>query len=245
MKIRGLITPSNRRTAFVVVALLSGVGAALALVLLSPFLLIWVGAVRAEDWNRLSAIGQTYGAASTILSALALGGVALSLIIQSRDGRADQIASVREFHRELLEITSQDPEQYLPSWGWNLGEDVSTELAQAIMFTHMIVNYLSLGFRLGVITEEQLRLQSLKHLFSGDAGRQYWERMGREIALGRAGRPYRRFTSIAEDVYAEAVARGPAVIPVKSGSEVSRQGARPPGARSRRPRPSAPRWDWS
>lgn len=201
-----------RRTAILVAAVLGAVGGTLLLVLLSPFILIWVGAIRAEDWNRLSAIGQTYGAASAVLSALALGGVAVSLLVQSRDGRAQQAASVREFHRELLELTFSEPHRLLPSWGWNLGEDVSEDLARQIMFAHMICNYMALGYELEVTSERQLRQLTLKHLFDSDIGRMYWERMGRETSSGRTGKMIQRFTRIAEDEYRRAVEAGPPAI---------------------------------
>jgi hypothetical protein len=184
----------------------------LALVLLSPYALIWVGAIRPEDWDRLSAIGQTYGAASAVLSALALAGVAISLIVQSRDGRATQETSVREFHRELIAMTSQDPERFLQCWGWTLGEDVSADAARQIMFAHMICNYMALGYQLGTVSEKQLRQLTLKHFFSGEVGRKYWERIGRETSSGRTGKSIERFTAIAEDEYRSAIAQGPPAI---------------------------------
>lgn len=69
MRVRRGFLFANRRTVAVVAALLVATAATLALVLLSPFVLIWIGAIREEDWTRLSNIGQTYGAASAVLSA--------------------------------------------------------------------------------------------------------------------------------------------------------------------------------
>ena len=212
MRVRRGFLFANRRTVAVVTALLVATAATLALVLLSPFVLIWIGAIREEDWTRLSNIGQTYGAASAVLSAMALGGIAVSLIIQSRDGRAAQAASVREFHRELLETTALEPQRLLPSWGWTLGDDVSDQFAQQIMFAHLICRYATLGYEFGVIDEAQLRQLTLKHFFSGEVGRQYWGRMGREASNNRSGKMIRRFTAIAEDEYAKAVAAGPPAI---------------------------------
>jgi hypothetical protein len=213
MKVRSMVMPVGRRTRRYVTALVAAFCGALALVLLSPYALIWVGAVRQENWDRLSAIGQTYGAASAVLSALALAGVAVSLIVQSREGRATQETSVREFHRELIALTSLDPERCLPCWGWTLGSDVTEEDAGQIMFAHMICNYMALGYQLGTVSEKQLRQLTLKHFFSGEVGREYWERMGRETSSGRTGKAIQRFTAIAEDEYQKAVAQGPAVIP--------------------------------
>lgn len=220
-----MVSASTRRTAVLAATLLGAVGGTLALVLLSPFILIWVGAVRAEDWNRLSAIGQTYGAASAVLSALALGGIAVSLIVQSRDGRAQQATSVREFHRELLELTSLEPHRLLPCWGWTLGEDISEDFARQIMFAHMICNYMALGYELDVTSETQLRQLTLKHFFDSEIGREYWERMGRETSSGRTSKMIQRFTAIAEDEYRKAVEAGPPAI--QRGSTAAVDSSRP------------------
>jgi hypothetical protein len=42
---------------------------------------------QSRDWERLSWLGQTYGAASALLAVLALIGVAVSLTMQAREGR--------------------------------------------------------------------------------------------------------------------------------------------------------------
>jgi ABC-type sulfate transport system permease component len=53
-------------------------------------------------WNRLSAIGQTYGAASAVLSVLTIIGVAVTLVLQARDSRALRLQAIRESHIRLL-----------------------------------------------------------------------------------------------------------------------------------------------
>jgi hypothetical protein len=78
------------------------------------------------DWGRLSYIGQTYGAESAILSALAVGGVsvslflqarqarATSLFLQARQARATNIQMVRDYRRELIMMALENPDLYLP-----------------------------------------------------------------------------------------------------------------------------------
>jgi uncharacterized membrane protein (Fun14 family) len=63
----------------------------LSLVLLSPVLLRQLGRISGIDWARLSNIGQTYGAASAVLSAIALIGISLSLLVQARQARDERI----------------------------------------------------------------------------------------------------------------------------------------------------------
>lgn len=74
----------NRRSALTTVLLLLIAVTAVALIGLSPIALgIFHGAT--GKWERLSFIGQTYGAASAIVSVLALVGIVLTLSYQARD----------------------------------------------------------------------------------------------------------------------------------------------------------------
>ena len=75
-----------------------------------------MGGLGGVDWAKLSNIGQTYGAASAVLSALAVGGVAISLFLQANQGRANQVQMVREYQRELVRMLLDDPDLYLPCW---------------------------------------------------------------------------------------------------------------------------------
>ncbi len=68
------------------------------------------------NWTRLSDVGQTYGAISAIVSAVALGGVAAALFFQARQAKAERIQAVRGFHRELIQMTIDEPTRYLPCW---------------------------------------------------------------------------------------------------------------------------------
>jgi hypothetical protein len=67
-----------------------GVGALIVVILVSPLALKWFGGADAE-WAWLSDIGETYGAAAVLLSAIALLGVGLSIAIQARQARQAQV----------------------------------------------------------------------------------------------------------------------------------------------------------
>jgi hypothetical protein len=77
--------------AFVIVLLVIAIISALGSVALSPALMVRFGHGGTQDstteWERLGNIGQTYGAASAMLSVLALIGVTVSLILQARESR--------------------------------------------------------------------------------------------------------------------------------------------------------------
>ena len=87
------------------------------LVLASPLALPVLDDVGDRDWRRLSEIGQTYGAVSAVLSALALGGVAGSLALQRqpaeldrRSAKLDRELAFRSVHTELLMFGIQNPD---------------------------------------------------------------------------------------------------------------------------------------
>src|SRR5215469_10209706 len=105
----------SRKAARVTVILLAGL-IVLALVAASPLALRSLGSLRDWNWLRLSYIGQTYGAASALLTGLALIGVAGSIIIQARAVNAGRDQSSREHHMHLIEMGLKDP-VFQRAWG--------------------------------------------------------------------------------------------------------------------------------
>src|SRR6266568_2590402 len=72
----------------------------LALVVVSPIALQQIARIHGLNWMRLSNIGQTYGAVSALVTALALGGVIISLLYQARDVKTTREQTSRAFHNE-------------------------------------------------------------------------------------------------------------------------------------------------
>lgn len=68
------------------------------------------------DYARLSDIGQAYGAASAVVAVMALGVVAVGLMLQYRQFRASRLQSLTEAEDQLIRIAMQDP-QYRQCWG--------------------------------------------------------------------------------------------------------------------------------
>lgn len=116
--VRGYQKPAaasiTRKVSGVAVLLLAGVGV-LALVAASPLALKSLGSIRGLNWVQLSYIGQTYGAASALLTGLALIGVSSSIILQARAVNASREQSSREHHARLVEMALKDP-VYQRAW---------------------------------------------------------------------------------------------------------------------------------
>src|SRR5215469_12947531 len=82
-----------RKPAVVLIAIAIAVATAW-LVLISPLLLRQIARIHGVNWTMLGNVGQTYGAASALLSAIALIGVSASLVIQGRQARNERLRLV-------------------------------------------------------------------------------------------------------------------------------------------------------
>lgn len=195
----------------VVISLIVVVSSAcvLGLILGSPLLLTHLSG---RNWYRLSQIGQTYGAASAIISALALGGVAISLFLQAGQTRALQIQIVREYQLRLVEIVLDDPGIYLPCWRPIELPGLDLDGKRQHLFITLRINYALMGYEIGVISERGLRGDTLAGIFRGVAGREYWEET-RRFWLLRTGRnrQTRQFLRIVDEEYTKAVKAGPPI----------------------------------
>ncbi|CAM5661799.1 hypothetical protein SALBM311S_04670 [Streptomyces alboniger] len=86
----------------------------LGLIASTPFVLAALAPENA-DWGKLSDISQAYGAVSVVLSAIALAGVALSLLYQVRQARTGNEQAIRDSHLQLATLALSNPE-LLQAW---------------------------------------------------------------------------------------------------------------------------------
>jgi hypothetical protein len=182
---------------------------AVSLVLFSPLLFRQLGSIKGVDWTKLSNVGQTYGAASAILSAIALLGVSLSLLVQARQARTERIRITRERQMELLKIILEAPDIYYPVVGTRRRPTID---ARRSTFSNMWFNYARLGFHTGVVSETDLREDILQRSFAGEPMRKWWAGARRSYE-GRIieDRKERRFIEIADEEYRKAVSTGPPI----------------------------------
>ncbi len=105
------IMMSNRRPpglkALIVTSIVTSI-----FVIASPILLAVVVAYdpRPITWVDLANVGQAYGGAAALISALALAGIAGSLLLQFRQTHLAQAISIRERHFELVKLGIERPE---------------------------------------------------------------------------------------------------------------------------------------
>jgi hypothetical protein len=167
-------------------------------------------------WGQLSDVGQAYGAASAVMSGLALLGVAVSLVIQQRQNRMTEEQTVRQRHFDLVRLTLNDL-KFLYSWGFEPEVDYDPAL---VGFGTLILTHWLMLWRIGHIDESTLRTNA-RAFFRGQVGRDHW-RHGGDSWPANDGRD-RRFVHILTEEYRRAVDDGPpSVVPPQHGQPEAR-----------------------
>ena len=180
------------------------------LIAVSPAGLNLFSSVKGVDWLKLSSIGQTYGAVSALISGIALAGVVISLILQSRELHLVREQAFRGQQFELLRFAIDNP-SFVSSWGYVPPEGASVEDVRRVGYTNMIFSFWGSGYATRKLNDYELR-QNFEGIFQGEAGRSYWEG-SRNVWHKEATRRMRRFAWIAEEEYRKATAAGPPLIP--------------------------------
>jgi hypothetical protein len=186
--------------------------AVIGLVVLSPFALAELAHFR-HDWNVLSNIGQTYGAVSALLTALALGGVAASLLYQARDSQNAREQTTRSLQRELIKMVMDDPSLMTAAgapWGFNI--PLESGAIREHLYIQMWVSFLAGNYTIGELSDETVRDLAGRELFCSEAGRRYWTEVGKLQIAHSSGRR-NRFFRILDDKYKELISND---VPVRS-----------------------------
>jgi hypothetical protein len=186
-----------------------------AMVIFSPALMV-LAAGYPLPWQQLGDVGQAYGAVSAIVSALALLGIAVSLVIQQRQNRMMEEQAVRQRHSELVRLTIED-QRFLYSWGAVPTSDSDPAL---LGFSNLIVSHWLMLWRIRNIDEATLR-RNAQAFFAGSVGRDHWRHSGPGWAT--PDRRSTRFVAIMTEELEKAVAAGPplSVPPAGIGKPVS------------------------
>lgn len=182
-----------------------GVVGALGAVFLSPFALRWIATDQLIDWSQLSDVGQTYGAASAILAALALGGVAVSLFLQRKESKAAREQALRGLHTDLLKMALDDHE-FMACWGI-IGESGDMSWHRQHIYLNLIVSHWQMMWEMNVLTEQHLRILA-RGIFGGPLGLRYWSEARDVRLVAEKGRRAREFHAVVNDEYLISRARG-------------------------------------
>jgi hypothetical protein len=184
-----------------------GLMAIVILVVLSPFALAGIGHF-GNDWIRFSDIGQTYGAVSALVSALALGGILVSLLYQARDSRNSYEQMTRTFQFELIKLELEDP-SLMAAMGAPWGNEMPSDRKslREFLYVQMWVSFLSGNYATGELSASTVRQFAALELFRGKAGRIYWAAVGKRQLANSKGH-YNEFFRLLDAEYKSVISSG-------------------------------------
>ncbi len=160
-------------------------------------------------WERWSFIGQTYGAASALLSVLALIGIVATLIFQAHDTKIAREEARRIAIAELLKMAMDDP-ALDEAWG-PVPEGADRKARRQLMYINMIVSEWQMSYETKALPEVRLRAIS-REMFSGRPGRAYWQEARLNTSTNKRAR---RFHEILDEEYHRAPAPPPESPPAR------------------------------
>lgn len=175
---------------------------ALVLVVLSPLALDGFDG-EGSMWQRRSFIGQTYGAAAALISALGAVGVAIALVFQSQERRNAREQAIRTEHNALLKMAMDDRSLHAV-WGGATDPGLADDDPDLRTYANMLVSFWETSFETGSTREGALRAGAAE-FFTGRIGRAFWRdsRLTR-IATAETRRS-RRFHAIVDEEYRTAI----------------------------------------
>jgi hypothetical protein len=159
----------NRVVLLAAIAVL--VATALYLIVVSPLLFARAGDENA-DWSQYADIGTAYGGVSAVLSGLALCGIVGSLVLQRRQGIAEQIAAERQRHFDIISLSLNDLELLAaiePS-------AADRPHARQEAYINLMMGYWFSMWTVGAMDETGVR-QVVARMFTGEVGRNWWSRV--------------------------------------------------------------------
>jgi hypothetical protein len=168
------------------------------LVIISPLALQVIDSHSNVNWSELSNIGQTYGAVSALLAALALVGVAVSVLMQNRELRHDRWEAGRSRHFDIIRMALDDP-LYRQVFSVP-GPQTPDDEARLVGYINMLFEYWKMMWEFGDWSDAQLRA-CFRDVLSTGAGYSYWTKYGIGRARLTRTRRARIFERVADEVY--------------------------------------------
>jgi hypothetical protein len=190
---------------------------------------VQLGQIKGVDWARLSNIGQTYGAASAFLTALALLGLAGSILFQARAIQVSREQASGGLQQHLAEMSMTDP-VYQRCWAVDTASYPTPDGWRQQVYLNLIFSYWERDFVIGGISEYTVR-GLLADIFRGEAARRFWLDTGEVRMAYSRDRVRRRFFHIIDEEYGKAAKLGPPVV----AADVLKQVARPRESKHRYP----------
>ncbi|MEU6787894.1 DUF6082 family protein [Nonomuraea angiospora] len=208
------MAPRNqqRTSRFLALLLMLIALACAAATLLSPLLLdLLVPA--GSRWQQLSDIGQTYGAASAVLSAFALVAIGVSLFLQAREMRFSRQDAERSHHFQLMQLLIENP-----ALSRGLGISRTGLDPQVHIYLNLLLSYWEMLFITGEMPEPVLVEYARADIFGTQSGKHFWEATREHRRLVAKSRQAERFVSVIDLAWRQSLESRSAETPVRGSS---------------------------
>lgn len=129
-----------------------------------------------ESLSDRALFGESFGAVSSLFSALSVVGIIAALWIQRQDSRRALATQTRMLHIELLKMSLSDPDL---DEVWRNGEESSNKEGKQTIFINLILCHWEMLYLQGSLSETQLRQMGFQH-FRYVAFEQYWKKYGKD-----------------------------------------------------------------
>jgi hypothetical protein len=137
---------------------------------------------------------MTIAIISTLISSIALVGVAVSLLLQARQLRANQIQTSRAAQVELIKLAVDNRE---------LVSEIYGEKPEAYLkgtYINWFIKYLELSYSMKVISKDSVQLQ-ITRLFTADYPYEWWARVRDVYHVEATTRRERQFLAITDEAF--------------------------------------------
>lgn len=132
---------------------------------------------------------------STLISSIALIGVAVSLYLQSRQLRASQIQITAASQIELMRLALDYPAATAPLMGGRVSESAGQYVALNWQFTHLRTTYVT-----RTSSDKYIHFV-VRHVFENDIARDWWAFAGPSYIESSMTRREKHFAAIVNEEY--------------------------------------------
>jgi uncharacterized membrane protein len=173
------------------------------LTLCSVAVVAWIGDIGDYNWTVLGNVGQSFGLAATIFSALVFTALVWSINLQVRESRAQRLETHRQTHIQLIGMALDDPD-LMVAWPFDQG---TLQSQRRHFYLNLWLWWWRYNYLANILSEQNLR-NSLDELLRSQAARDYI----------KGARPFwgfpedsktKKFHDLVDEAYARAIADPP------------------------------------
>ncbi|MFC3739236.1 DUF6082 family protein [Paractinoplanes deccanensis] len=158
-----------------------------------------------SDWTRVGNIGQAYGAASSVLSALALAGVSLSVVMQARQNHVARVEAEKTLRVMMTKLAMSD-DDLSQMWWSGVSSDSDAERKQMLYADLMLLQWQT-AWQIGELPDDSLRAHAEEMFSAQPVVQKFWSQVRLHRIHVRHGAADDRFSRIIDEAYT--VARRP------------------------------------